>query len=95
MIHKRKIAGINNVTTLEFGDGSIEIQGGHIPNSDTKLIMFKNCIPGTIGLSKSDLKSLTQFEPEIVMAFQNKESFDVLYDYMTYMKNEYLKDLIK
>lgn len=95
MILKTKIASINNIITLEFGDGSIEIQGGLIPNSTAKLIMFKNCIPGTIGLSKSDLKSLSEFEPEIVMSFANKESFDAVYDYMTFMKNEYSKDSLK
>ena len=94
MIIKGKIQNTNNVTILEFGDGSILIQGGIIPKTGTKLIMFKNQSSGTIGLSKSELTTADEFEPEIAMSFKNKESFDAVYDYMTYMKTIYLQEMI-
>ncbi|MEI7488383.1 MAG: hypothetical protein WCJ72_13440 [Chryseobacterium sp.] len=94
MIIKGKLQNTNNVTILEFGDGSILIQGGLIPKTGTKLIMFKNKAPGAIGLSKSELTNSDEFEPEIALSFKNMESFDAVYDYMTLMKNIYLQEMI-
>lgn len=94
MIIKGKIQNTSNVTILEFGDGSISIQGGIIPDTETKLIMFKNQESGTIGLSKSKMTTADEFEPEVALSFKNKESFDAVYDYMTYMKTIYIQEEI-
>lgn len=94
MIFKSKFQNTSNVTVLEFGDGTVTLQGCYIPDSETKIIMYKSSPPDKIGLSKSEFKTTDEFEPEIVMSFKNKESFDAVYDYMTFIKNEYLKDSV-
>lgn len=92
MIYKDTFGKTNNVEIIEFGDGSTLLQAGHIPGTDTKFVLFKNCHPGEIGMSAADVNNSDDFEPEAAIIFKNRKSFEIVFDYMTIVKNLYIMD---
>lgn len=92
MIYKDTFGKTNNVEIIEFGDGSTLLQAGHIPGTDTKFVLFKNCDPGEIGMSAADVYISDDFEPEAALVFKNRKSFELVFDYMTVVKNLYIMD---
>ena len=93
MIYKGKISTTNNVQIIEFGDGSTEMQAGY--NPETKYILFKTCPPGDIKISAATVNNSDDFEPEVAFVFKNRESFELVFNYMTVIKNLYITDDIK
>lgn len=94
MIKKVKFGNTNNVTLVEFGNGSVSFRGGYEKEGQSKFLLFKEGPPGNIGIERNKTieAGADEFEPEIAFKFKNRESFDVFFDLLTIMKNEYLKD---
>ena len=88
MIHKNVNYGnVTNVTVVEFGNGTIGISNAF--NDNSKSIVMKTAEPQPIGSDRQAHLNTDEFEPEVVLFFRSKESFDVFFNVVSKIKAEY------
>lgn len=87
MIKKMKYGNIENVNVVNFGFGTISINSGI--GETHKSILMKTNDKMPIGNTGIKYESSDDFNPEIVIAFHNKESFDVFFDIVMEVKNSF------
>jgi hypothetical protein len=86
-IKKLKYGNFENVTVVEFGKGTIALVNASNENYKTLLIKEKEFSP--IG-EKGEFKSTSnEFEPQIVLAFRNRESFDVFKEFIDNIETDF------
>lgn len=87
MIFKNRTFGkIENATIAIFGNGTISIVDGYNKELAYRSIMMKTIPKKEIGEVVGSEKNSDEFIPELVIIFENKESFDVFYDYVLNIK---------
>lgn len=85
MVYKEVFYGnVPNVTVVEFGEGTVSIANGK--NQDHVSLVMKTIEKHEIGEVLGKDTSSDEFEPEVVICFTNKESFDVFYEYVQNIK---------
>lgn len=87
---KARFGKTKDVTMLEFGRGGIGLIG--VQNFGVKCILLKNIKNQQIGTPFDPGKDVDDFEPDVVISFLNKESFDVFYYYVQQIKASYTID---
>jgi hypothetical protein len=88
MIYKNTIYGnTEDVTVAHFGEGTISITNGG--NESHKCIAMKSINKHKIGECIGGEISSDEFKPELVIAFTNKESFDIFYEYVEEIKKQF------
>ena len=86
-IKKLKYGNVENVTVAEFGKGTISIVNAK--NDNYKMLLIKEKEFSPIG-EKGEFKSNSdEFEPQIVIAFKNRESFDVFKEYVNNIEADF------
>ena len=95
MVHKNIDYGnVKNVTVVEFGKGTLSIvDGANNEGFLSLLIKTKDFSP--IGEVSGSEKNSDEFSPEIAIVFNNKESFDVFYEFVENIKRKFQTDLNK
>ena len=86
-IKKLKYGNVENVTVVEFGKGTVSLVNTQNENYKLLLIKEKEFSPiGEIGEFKS---TTDEFEPQIVLAFKNRESFDVFKEFINNIETDF------
>lgn len=86
-IKKLKYGNVENVTVVEFGKGTVSLVNTQNDNYKLLLIKEKEFSPiGEIGEFKS---TTDEFEPQIVLAFKNRESFDVFKEFISNIETDF------
>lgn len=92
MITKKTLGNVEDVTIVTFGNGTTRVVNGQaIDNSYKGLYLTDQETPKTIGEVGEFAANTDQFKPKIAIHFYNKESFDVFYEFVLNIKNEYEK----
>jgi hypothetical protein len=90
MIYKDiNYANVPNVTVAEFGNGTISICSSK--GEGYEGILMKSHEQKTIGETGIKYKDSNEFKPELSIVFRNRESFDVFYNAVLEVKNEFEK----
>jgi hypothetical protein len=88
MIHKNISYGnVQNVIVAEFGNGTLAITDGINDGHLSLLMKSKEFSP--IGIVHGSEKSSDDFKPELVLAFHNKESFDVFCEFVEKIRENF------
>lgn len=87
MVTTNKFGNVENVVIAEFGNGTIAIVNGTNKTHKSLLIREKEFVP--IGEKREFKASSDEFEPQIALVFKNKESFDVFFEFVQNIKNEF------
>ena len=90
MITNAKFGNVDNVTIVEFGNGTLSITNGRGDGHKTIFIKEKEFSP--IGESGPLLGDSDKFKPDIAIVFKNEESFNVFLEYVDKIKNEYIAE---
>ena len=86
-IKKLKYGNVENVTVVEFGKGTVSLVNTQNDNYKLLLIKEKQFSPvGEIGEFKS---TTDEFEPQIVLAFKTRESFDVFKEFVNNIETDF------
>ena len=94
MIYKNANYGtVENVDIIEFGNGTIEVGIGSVKDNH-KAIYLKEIEKAEIGVELG-VKTVIDMNPDLVLAFTNKKSFDVFYKFVQYIKEDFEVDDIK
>ncbi len=86
-IKKLKYGNVENVTVVEFGKGTISLADTQNENYKLLLIKEKEFSPiAKIGEFKS---TIDEFEPQIVLAFKNRESFNLFKEFINNIETDF------
>lgn len=86
-IKKLKYGNVENVTVAVFGNGTISIVNAK--NDAYRMLLIKEKEFSPIG-EKGEFKSNSdEFEPQLVIAFKNRESFDVFKSFVNNIENDF------
>lgn len=88
MIHKNaKYGEVKNVDIVEFGNGTIQIGSGGVKGHHQALYM-KEDTKHPIGAIHGD-SSVSEMKPELIIVFNNRESFLVFYEHVESIRKEF------
>lgn len=89
MIHKNiKFGNVKNVTVVEFGKGSLSLVVS-TNGKGRQSIQIKTIDPLPVGTELDLVDTSDQFKPEVVLCFNNKESFDLFMYYCDLIKKQF------
>lgn len=90
-IKKEKYGNTEDVTIIEFGNGTLEIVNGENCEYKSLLIKSNNKIK-EIGEEISYYDNSDVFKPEIALVFHNKESFNIFKEYFNLLHCMYYQN---
>lgn len=94
MIHKNANYGnVENVIVAEFGKGTLSVVDGCNDGYLSLLIKSKNFSP--IGEVCGTERTSDEFKPELALVFNNKESFDVFYEFVENIRGKFQNEINK
>jgi hypothetical protein len=94
MVHKNiKYGNAENVTVVEFGNGTLAIVDAEGDSHLSLLIKTKQFSP--VGAISGSEKNSDEFNPEIAIVFNNKEGFNVFSEFVENIKLKYLSENTK
>ena len=93
MIHKNaKYGELEDMDIIEFGNGTLELGLGSVEGHH-KAIYLKEIEKTEIGINLG-IKTVTDMNPDLALVFRNKKSFDVFYEFVQCVKQEFEVDEI-
>jgi len=78
IIKNGKYGNIEGVTIASFGSGTISLNSAKGKDHNSIILKTHEAMP--IGATGIKYKDSDHFNPELVIAFDNKESFDVFFE---------------
>lgn len=88
-IYKQDYGNVPDVTIVAFGKGSVIMTCSSNKEDVRESLLFKSCEPVPIGSSTGRVNNSDEFEPEVVLTFYNKESFEVFKSYVDKIAEKY------
>jgi len=93
MITVENYGDVENVTIAQFGNGTMRVTSGKAKdNSHKGIFMGDSDVKHEIGEHLPYAPTTNEFKPKIAILFDNKESFDVFFDYVMVVKEEFEKE---
>jgi len=86
-IKKLKYGNVENVTVVTFGQGTISLVNAQ--NDNYKLLLIKEKEFSPIGEICEFKSNTDEFEQQIVLAFKNRESFDVFKEFVNNIEKDF------
>lgn len=93
MIHKNvRFGNIKNVTVVEFGKGTLSVVDGKSSSVSNRGILIKEQEYCPIGEVRGTSNTSDDFQPQVVLLFNNIQSVAVLKEYVDNVYNGFLID---
>jgi len=89
MITKQNYGNVENVTIIEFGNGTLSVCNG---TNENKVLFIKEKEFTPIGEKGEFIPTSDEFKPDVAIVFKNKESFDVFYEYVERIREQFEKE---